>query len=466
MIKRMLDNFYRYSPVLIQNVMCSVYGLKLYKERYTGIWREYFDYLTGFESATEDEILLLQNQKLRRTLLLAMENVPYYRDTFQGLQLDGEEEPADVLRSLPVLEKDVFRGNQKDFLSSKYDQSKLLKIYTSGSTGNPMGVLVSVNARRRNYAFFGRAKKWAGIEGFPASVTFAGRLIVPGNQDKPPYWRVNKFFNNYLFSSYHLDEFSLPYYVAKMRQIQPVLIDSYPSSLYPVAKYILDQEINDLRPRAIITSSETLIGYQREVIESAFQCKVSDQYGSAEQVVFACQCEKGRYHLSPEYGYLEVVDNANQPVPDGEIGSLVCTGFINDAMPLIRYKIGDIGAIGRGKCICGRNFHVLQEIVGRKDDILVTPHGRYIGRLGPIFKGVGAEIRETQIVQREKDLVEILLVKDTGYKEENGARIVDELKNRMGNDIIFNIHYVDSIPRDKNGKFRTVINKIGKNSRT
>jgi phenylacetate-CoA ligase len=345
-------------------------------------------------------------------------------------------------------------------LSRKYNKKQLVKINTSGTTGTPMTIYLTPEARKMNYAFFARSKKWAGIDGFERSVTFAGRLIVPQKQENPPYWRSNFFFRNNLFSSYHISEETIPLYVEAILRIQPRLIDTYPSSLYPIAEFILDKGVTDIRPRAIITSAETLLEHQREIIEKAFDCKIYDQYGSAEQVVFACQCEHGSYHLNPEFGCLEVVDSNNNPVQAGEIGEFVCTGFTNDAMPLIRYKIGDMGILSGDKCPCGRNFPVIEKIVGRMDDILITPEGRYVGRLDPIFKGMSNTIKKTQIVQQAVDLVDVFIVRSDGYHEKDGISVVTELKKRMGGRVTFNVRYVDEIPRTSSGKFRSVVNNI------
>lgn len=283
---------------------------------------------------------------------------------------------------------------------------------------------------------------------------------MPVGQTEPPFWRKNRIFNNTLFSSYHLSENNIKHYVNKIRVIKPVFIDSYPSSIAFIADYLLKNGINDIKTKAIITSAETLFDHQREKIEMAFSSKVYDQYGSAEQVVFACQCKEGCYHVNPEYGYLEVLDKNDEPVKSGELGDFVVTGFTNDAMPLIRYKIGDKGVLGSIKCKCGSSFPVIERIYGRVDDILITPDGKYVGRLDPVFKDLKDSINETQIIQERLDLVTILIVKAENYNESHGNSIIDELKKRMGNSIMFNIKYVTTIPRTKSGKFRAVICKV------
>ena len=165
---------------------------------------------------------------------------------------------------------------------------------------------------------------------------------MSATQVEPPFWRKNWVMRNTLFSSYHISERNLGAYVDELKKIEPVFIDSYPSAIFSIGKFLLDRGIEaGIAPKAIITSSETLLDNQREVIEKAFHSRVFDQYGSAEMVGFINQCEKGSYHINPEYGIVEIIKEDGEPAKDGEPGELVCTGFVNSTMPLIRYKTGD-----------------------------------------------------------------------------------------------------------------------------
>ena len=456
-----LNNIYHYSPIWLQNIACSAYGYKLYYERYGGSWNYFYQELLQTQFFSLDTLSNLQNKLFKELLEHAISHVPYYRDIIDvERQYIFEADMHELLNQIPILKKEDLRSNTTSFISEFYSQKKLLKYSTSGTTGSPLSVYISPYARRMNYAFYERAKSWAGVSLFDRSVTFAGRAIVPSGQNKPPYWRSNLKFNNTLFSSYHLGKDSFGDYIDEIRKINPIYIDSYPSAISQLATYCLDNNIDDIRVKSVITSAEMLLDSHREKIEKAFNAVVYDQYGCTEQAVFACQCEKGQYHLNPEFGVVEVVDSNNNPVAAGELGFFVCTSFLNNAMPLIRYKLGDMGIVSDKLCECGRNFPVIEKIYGRNDDVLVTPDGRYVGRLDPIFKGVDNGIIEAQIIQEKIDLIHILLVRAENYDETHGQFIVNELKKRMGDDIVYKISYVDCIARTEGGKFRAVINKL------
>ena len=98
------------------------------------------------------------------------------------------------------------------------------------------------------------------------------------------------------------------------REFRPAVLDGYPSSLYVMAKLLLNRG-ERLPLRAAITSSETLYDFQREAIESAFDCRVFDYYAAAERVIFSVECDHHRWHhLCEEYGLTELLDESDQPV--------------------------------------------------------------------------------------------------------------------------------------------------------
>jgi phenylacetate-CoA ligase len=311
---------------------------------------------------------------------------------------------------------------------------------------------------QRNYAFFARFRDWAGVSADARVATFAGRTLVPPDQDRPPYWRYNRAGRTLLCSSYHLGPHSAGAYADALVRFAPALIDSYPSSIEPIARYILEHDVPAPRPRAVITSSETLDLATRSVIERAFDCPVFDHYGAAEMAAFITQCRAGAYHVNPEFGIVEILRDGH-PVQVGETGEIVATGFLNPVMPLIRYATGDLAVQGRAGCPCGREFPALERISGRADDVLITPEGRRIGRLDPIFKAVTALV-ETRIVQDGVDHVRVETVTEAALASGEQAALLEELRNRLGPSMRIDLVRVPKIERTAAGKFRSVVNLL------
>jgi len=460
-VNTFVEEAYFKSPIFIQNIMTSFYGCKLHRERYAGNHDKYLEELLRSQWHKKKEIERLIDKKFVTIFHHAVKNVPFYRE----LVRTGKILPSDIrgisdIERLPIISKEQVRESPRKFLADGFSKRELIVINTSGTTGKTLKIFVDKDSRRYSYAFFTRLKIWAGLNDRLKNVTFAGKAIVPPDEEKPPFWRINIKMNNYLFSSYHLSPSNIKFYVEKIKAIQPHFIDSYPSSIYTIAKYMRENGITGIAPKAIITSSETLFDYQRQTIEEVFQCPVFDQYGCAEQVVFVSQCEKGTYHIHPEFGIVEFLRDDGSRAQVGEPARLICTGFTNRAMPLIRYDIGDTAIMSKKKCSCGRDFPVIERIVGRTDDILVMRDGRRVGRLDPVFKGLQS-IKEAQIVQEDFDNVSLKIVPGKGFKGYEVQIIVRELKKRLGTQTDIKVQLVPEIPRSAGGKFRAVISKVG-----
>lgn len=448
---------YYKSPRFIQDLMVSLYGLGIKRQRYGEVFYKTLKNIRFDENLSLSDIEELRKEKLRNIMSISVRQVQKYKDLY------GSVHHCDVyedLKKFPLLEKQELREDTNAYINQS--EKEFSRIYTSGSTGTPLVIEVSNASVQMNYAFFWQFLNGAGIEVGDKNVTFAGRKIIPDSQHAPPFWRKNYFMQNMLFSSYHISEENIPYYIDALSEFSPKYIDSYPSAIYEIAEYINRKSIDvKINLKGIVTSSETLLPYQRKSIEEAFKCKVYDQYGSAEMCVFAFQCKYGTYHIHPEYCYVEVVSDSGEVLPNGEIGNLVCTGFINERMPLIRYVIGDTGSVIESECACGCKGQVLAVLEGRKDDVIITPNGQKVGRLDPIYKGLTG-IKESQIIQTKLDEVTIYIVKADDYSGDSEQKLRNEMRLRLGDKVNVRIECVQQLNKTDSGKFRSVISLLDK----
>jgi phenylacetate-CoA ligase len=401
-----------------------------------------------------DEVRRYQLSALTAVVAAATSDVPFYRERSpKVVQLNSFES----LRELPLLTKSDVQRVGRELISDRYRKRGLPEIHTGGTTGKPLAIFCDRATLQRNYAFFARFKEQAGIASGARTATFAGRTLIPSGASAP-YWRHNRAANTLLFSSYHIGRATIPSYVQALGEFAPALIDSYPSSIEPIARYILEQSITSVRPTAVITSSETLFPPVRTLLERAFGCPVFDHYGSAEMVALITQCEAGTYHAVPEFGFIEVLHDG-RPVRPGEAGEIVATGFINPVMPLLRYATGDRAVLGSGICSCGRAGQTLDRIEGRMDDVIVTPEGNLVGRLDPIFKAVSS-LEETRIVQDAVDHVRVEIVASSDFTAAMENNLEAQLRARLGPSMHIDILRVPSIERTGSGKLRTTVNLV------
>jgi phenylacetate-CoA ligase len=394
---------------------------------------------------------------LRARALLALESVPAYlslRDRIGAVK--AARTPEEILDIFPVLTKEEVRLNPESFVPTTLDPARLMTGMTSGTTGTPLRLYRSLESLRRNFAFFRRIRSWRGLSHWDRTATLMGRLVVPAEQAGPPYWRRSHTTNTLFVSSYHLGLQTIADCARAVAEFDPVQVVCYPSSGELLAEGLARIGRRLTRCRAVFTTAETIVQEQRRLIEESIGCPVADQYGSAEWTVWISQCELGSYHLHPEYGFLEVLDSHGKRIERGT-GRAIATGFVNDAMVLVRYELGDLVTLNpQSTCTCRRPFPIVESIEGRRDDLVLTPDGRRVGRLDPVFKGVGGIVL-AQIEQSAFDELLVRVIPGSEWGPHVSALLLEELRRRVGPSMRVSIHEVADIPRTANGKFRAVI---------
>ncbi len=398
-------------------------------------------------------------ERLVYVLQRAATRVPYYRALWQARRRVGDRSSWEDLANWPLLEKEAVRAQPEAFLADGCRPRRMWRVHTSGTTGTSVTIWRSRETERGLYALAAaRRRHWYGLSRGDRCALIGGQLVTPTAQRRPPFWVWNAALNQLYMSSYHLAPALLPYYLDALAHYRVAYLEGYTSSLYALAQEALRLGRRDLQVVVAIPNAEPVEEYQRQAIAAAFGCPVRETYGMAESVAAASECQGGRLHLWPEVGCVEVVVNG-QNVPAGALGELVCTGLLNADMPLIRYRIGDRGALTASPsptvCSCGRTLPSLAAVEGRVDDVLFTPDGRRIGRLDPVFKA-DLPVREAQIVQDTLRRVRIRYVPTENFTPDAAQTLVERLQARMGNVAVV-LEPVAEVPRTATGKFRAVV---------
>jgi phenylacetate-CoA ligase len=329
--------------------------------------------LRASESWSPSEIVQYQTTALRQIIDHAIRTVPFYAD-YSTSALHG---PGDLCR-FPVLDRETVLQNQERLLSQKVKRHRRIRAGTTGTTGTSLRVAYTEAVAAKNWAFLLRQWAWAGLKPRHPRITLQGSRIVPAHRDRPPYWAYNLADRQILMSIFHLSEQSAPAYIAFLRDHPGHVLEGFPSTLAILADFVLGSGMR-IPMRAIFTSGEPLHSTARTKIQRAFAGRVFDTYGMTEYCGLIQECERGQMHLAPEYGFLEILDENHEPVAPGEEGYFVWTGFLNDAMPLIRYRIGDRGRWQTpAACACGRAFPLVVPSITRESDLLRCPDGRLL----------------------------------------------------------------------------------------
>lgn len=459
-----LRPIYDYSPIPLQHILTSVYGYQLHGLRYGGIYRQHLALIEKTQWWARERLQQLQLDDLRKLLFHAFEHVEYYRECFQqaGFHPNKLKSTEDLLR-LPILTREDVLRNADRMVADNYPRSRLRQHFTSGTTGTPLRFYENKDAIRRTYAFWARFRRWFGFKDFLPRATFGGRVVVPRKQPRPPFWRYNRAEKQLIFSSFHISEETLPSYIEQLEQFSPFLIDGYVSTIFTLARFINRCGIRTIRPSAIQTTSETLLGYQRREIEDAFQCKVFNQYSQGEKAAFITECENGTLHVNDEFGVVEIIKGGRHALP-GETGEIVATSFNNWVMPLIRYQTGDLATASEAiNCPCGRGLSAVKSIEGRVIDILQMPDGKMVPptALTLLFdKASAMGIDQAQIWQVAYDLIIVKLVPRPHAKYPDTALLENDLRVMMGTQIRIQFEIVSEIPRTAAGKFKFVVSEL------
>lgn len=405
---------------------------------------------------SKEEMEQFQFKALYRLLDHCRNNIPHYQKLFAKISFELERDFRGLsdLPKLPLMTKRTARAAGTDLLSTKLKKDCIMD-KTSGSTGEPFSIHISHEQITFEKATVWRHWGWAGYK-FRTPMAIV-RTYVPKQGE--PLIKHDLIRNFRYYSAYHLNEGNARDYLTDMNKFEAAIVRGYPSSLYFLAKFKLDTGIELPRVKAILTASETLTDNQRKTIERAFDARIFNWYGLAEQVVTANECEFHEgMHLNQEYGYWEFEKRSylseNQRM-------IIGTNFRNHAMPLLRYETGDIAIIGNEQqCLCGRSLPLIKAIVGRKDDFITTSDGTLIPSVNfySLFREMPS-VERFQIIQWERDRVEIR-IKSRHLTVEDREHLLKEMRLRLGQSVKVKLVTNSEFERNPEGKRRPVMSHV------
>jgi phenylacetate-CoA ligase len=442
-------------PGRLQEVITSVYAAQLEKVNYGPVYDEWRQRFHSWQSFSRTQAEAWQNERLTYIIRLAATRVPYYRERWRDSDWQAVQTPAD-LPALPRLAKQELQQNEQYFLVERTDPHSLRTERTSGTTGTALQISRPKAMQPKWWALYEMCRNVAGVGREIPQARLIGRSIIPGDTKRPPYWRYNQRWRQLNCSSYHVSRVTAPHYIAAMRSYGSQWIEGYGSAIAALAENAREAGIPPLPLRAAIVSGDTLLPSMRASIETFFQCKCYDHYGQSEGVCMAMECPYGRLHVLPAAGIVEILREDGSPCAPGEVGEVVATGLLNDAMPLIRYRLGDYAAWAEDQeCPCGNVHPTIAHLEGRVDDYLITADGRKIGRLSTAIKR-SSTIHSAQIVQDWPGHAYLLVRPAHGYQPADAMAVRDDIVERVGT---FTIEVVEvpEIPKTLQGKTILVV---------
>lgn len=357
------------------------------------------------------------NEKLYPLLLSVTQNVKFY-SYLTSIVKDGIENKIsaeDVLEKFPVVTKEML---QKEInLLDHIDISNYFKEFTSGSTGEP-------------FACYKSFKEKCAIS---FSLTKARKERVP---DFSVQDRILRFYGSWtpinvekktlLISVFYYNELYIEKYCDEIIKFQPRWIFGTPSAIYDficnVRKFGCENKLKKgIKFKYVETTGEILLTSVKKEIEQFFGCLVVNHYGCREVWQVALSCSNGKFHIVEDNVYVEILDDNNKRVKDGEIGNIVITGLNNKSIPFIRYKIGDKGKFETSKCKCCNESKVLNVFGGRISEKILLQSGQEVSSvfLHHVFRKLETKklyaVKKYKIVQKDVDRLLFILEVDKTY---------------------------------------------------
>ena len=453
---------YEHSPVFLQNLYTTAYGLQKRIYRYHGKdFEKYYRFFRECESWTRDRLRAYRDERLREVISVAYENVPFYRRRFDELKLHPSDiRTVDDLQKLPYLTKDDIRRAGKDIVAVNYPRRRALVAPTSGATGYPLTIWWSRRSAQMEYAFFWTRRRPGVRRGEPYA-SFTGLQIVRADSLRPPFWRSNRAANQRCYSVFHMTDKTIPRYLDDLQRHPRAWFEGYATSIYILARFVLQGQYPFTSyPRAVFTTSEQLLPGYRETIEQAFHTKVYDQYGQHEQSSSITEYPCGHMHYDMANSITEFVPVDREP--GATVAEIVGTTLCNEAMPLIRYRAGDLALLPDDPPHCETHAsQIVSAIHGRTNHIIVTGDGRKISNISVIVKRC-RNVSAVQCIQDEPGAVRVRVVKDSGYTTEDEAELLKQFRLRMGEQLDIRVEYAADLIRTKSGKALSIISNVSR----
>jgi len=410
---------------------------------------------------SKKQIKKYQWKKLVALLKYAKKNVPYYSNVLKDKDLKNFSK--NEFRTIPFLNKSKIQKNFDSLISRKYLKSDLIYNSTSGSTGEKLKFFNDKKRIGHREAIKFRNWEWTGIDLWDKKVKLWGLHLDTSKSDSVKAKLSNWMKNIIFLSAYDLTKQSMEGYRKRINKTKPKLIISQPSVMYTFSKFIGNCNKPIHKPKAIILSAETLYPYQRKTIETTFNCKIYNRYGSREFGDMVQECEEHiGLHIYSERVYLEIVNKDGEPCEPGELGEIVVTDLDNYGFPFIRYKIGDMGIKSDEKCECGRGLPLLKSVEGRTFDIVVCPNGNYLAGtfwtilLRERIKGID----DFKLIQKQIDKLNIKLVTTNEFNKTEKEKLLNIISNKCGEEMRVEIIKTDALEKTKSGKKRFIISEV------
>lgn len=386
------------------------------------------------EKKSSEEIKSFQEDLLRKQLIYLNENSPYYSKLFKSNHIDIEEiKSIEDLIKIPVTTKDDLQEFNDDFLCVKRNQIADY-VTTSGTSGDPVWIALSDKDLDRLAYNEELSYQCANLsdESIIQLTTTIDRRFMAG---LAYFLGARKAGIGIVRVGSGVPELQWD----TIRRIKPDALICVPSFLLKMIDYAEENGIDykNSSIKKVICIGEPL--RNQDFSENTLAKRITDRwdvrlfstYASTEMATAFTECKFGLGgHLHPELIIAEFLDENENPVKEGESGELVITTLGVEAMPLLRYKTGDILNSHSGKCECGRTTLRLSPLVGRKQQMIkykgTSLYPPSLMDLLNDFEEIAHHVIEVSSNEINEDEIQVKI-----YSKNESEELHDKIKDRF-----------------------------------
>ena len=421
-----------------------------------------YDSLMVSARLPRSELYAFVNRTLAQNIAHAQRTVPFYRDRLDGvLGQDGEFDLDAWRRVKPLSRKDV--QENFDALTSTAipkNHGKADPRSTSGTTGKPVTTLVTERTRLVELSLMGRFYSWVGLDPRLTLVILQGaqhpllryKEMIP--DPWVPEWMVGEKPGGYARMHYPI---SAEDQLAYLATLGPLYLNTQPSNFRRVLRAARDGLGPKPDFRGIVSIGELVTEDDRQFAKDVCGCSIFNTYSATDVGTIAAQCSHGNLHVNAEVTRVEIVRPDDTPCEPGEEGRILLTTLSNGAMPLLRYDIGDIGALG-GVCGCGLTLPKLTLTVGRERQLFRFSDG---STAIPAFRmekfADRFPARQWQLVQTEPEAVELRFSSASSDDDLAYDEIANEIRATFGRPLKVGFKRIEGEMTGPSGKLEPVM---------
>jgi phenylacetate-CoA ligase len=423
----------------------------------------FFHEMQRLGRASPEEVDALARRRLRELLCFAAARLPYYREQFKLCGVDPQApDPHAELARLPVLEKAGVRANLGQMLDRDIPGG-LIPCGSGGTTGDTLHFFIDRARQAQPLACRLFMQGLFGVRPGDRRVYLWGSPI----ESRGSWFKRqrDRLLNERVLDAFDMGPVATDAHLAAIRAFQPRLLYAYPTAAACLAR----RSVKRFAPRdfgwlrLVVLTGEEITPDQVAQVRAAFGCAVAAEYGSREVGLIAHECPRGGLHIMSPHTHVEIGGGGSAKCAGraGQVGEVLCTTLTARGLPLLRYRLGDLGALVSERCPCGLPFPLMRIEGGRTTGFVVLSDGRLChGAVSSRVLRDEPGIVEFKTLQRSTSRFEVLLVVDECFEHAAIERIRQRYRALFGPQVQVRCRLVDHLPPDPSGKRRHVVSDV------